>query len=72
MSYTVVRQETPSENLTGADPYVLATERNHRAWLLERRTDQQLFLLLAATASEGQGREWADKWIRENPDKVDA
>lgn len=72
MSYTVVRQETPSENLTGDDPFVLATERNHRAWLLERRSDQRLFLLLAATASEGQARQWVDKWIAANPDKVDS
>lgn len=68
MSYTVVRAETSSENLTGSNPYLIAADTKQGAYLLERKSDQKLFLLIGATAPEYLARRWADDWLAENPD----
>lgn len=58
--YTTVRRETPSENLTGRTPYVLASNMNLGAHILERVSDGRKFLLMDVDATVTPARVWAD------------
>lgn len=56
---TVAREETPSWNLTGANPWIL-THSSDRKWAVALRdSDDRPFLMVDATADEGQAVRWA-------------
>lgn len=56
---TVAREETASWNLTGARPWIL-THSSDRKWAVALRdSDDRPFLMVDATADEGQAVRWA-------------
>lgn len=60
---TVAREETPSWNLTGANPWIL-THSSDRKWAVALRdSDDRPFLLVDATADEFQAERWAQTQI---------
>ena len=66
--YTVVRDESSSANLTGAEPYPVAHSPNRDAYLLERRSDGRLFLQVGATADAPSAQAWADRYLADQDD----
>lgn len=63
-TFTVVRKETRAARFTGDQPNFLAGNSRLDAWLLERVSDQHVFLLIGATTPAEQARAWADKALQ--------
>jgi len=60
---TIAREETPSWNLIGAKPWIL-THSSDRKWAVAlRASDDRPFLMVDATADEGQALRWAENHI---------
>ena len=56
---TIARQEDPSWNLTGANPWILASSSDRKWHVALRDSDDRPFLMVDATADEGQAVRWA-------------
>lgn len=56
---TVAREETASWNLTGARPWILASSSDRKWHIALRESDDRPFLMVDATADEGQAERWA-------------
>ena len=56
---TVAREETASWNLTGARPWILASSTDRKWHVALRDSDDRPFLMVDATADEGQAVRWA-------------
>lgn len=56
---TVAREETASWNLTGARPWILASSSDRKWAVALRDSDDRPFLMVDATADEGQAVRWA-------------
>ena len=60
---TVARQEDPSWNLSGANPWILASSSDRKWHVALRDSDDRPFLMVDATADEGQALRWAENHI---------
>ena len=69
---TVARDETASWNLTGERPWVLATSSDRKWHLVLRESDDRPFLMVDATADEGQAQRWAQSQIADAVEELAA
>lgn len=69
---TVARAETPSWNLTGDRPWILASSADHKWHVALRESDDRPFLLVDATADEGQAQRWAQSHIADAVEELAA
>ncbi len=69
---TVARDETASWNLTGANPWILASNSDRKWHVALRESDDRPFLLVDATADEGQAQRWAQSQIADAVEELAA
>jgi len=69
---TIAREETPSWNLTGARPWILATSSDRKWHVALRDSDDRPFLMVDATADEFQALRWAEAQIADAVEEVTA
>lgn len=69
---TVARDETASWNLTGANPWILASSSDRKWHVALRESDDRPFLLVDATADEGQAQRWAQSQIADAVEELAA
>ena len=56
---TIAREEDASWNLSGANPWILASSSDRKWHIALRESDDRPFLMVDATADEGQAERWA-------------
>lgn len=69
---TVARDETASWNLTGDRPWILASSADRKWHVALRESDDRPFLLIDATADEGQAHRWAQSQIADAVEELAA
>ena len=69
---TVARQEDPSWNLTGANPWILASSSDRKWHVALRDSDDRPFLMVDATADEFQAERWAQSQIADAVEELAA
>lgn len=60
---TIAREEDASWNLTGANPWILASSTDRKWHVALRDSDDRPFLMVDATADEFQAERWAQTQI---------
>ena len=69
---TVARQEDPSWNLSGANPWILASSSDRKWHVALRDSDDRTFLMVDATADEFQAERWAQSQIADAVEELAA
>ena len=69
---TVARQEDPSWNLTGANPWILVSSSDRKWHVALRDSDDRPFLMVDATADEFQAERWAQSQIADAVEELAA
>jgi len=69
---TVARQEDPSWNLSGANPWILASSSDRKWHVALRDSDDRPFLMVDATADEFQAERWAQSQIADAVEELAA
>ncbi len=69
---TVARQEDPSWNLSGANPWILASSCDRKWHVALRDSDDRPFLMVDATADEFQAERWAQSQIADAVEELAA